>query len=74
MTSRPGSPKVRSDAGRTLSIRLPEELIARIDAAAQERLVSRAFIAEHLISEGLENLIPVEEMRLTKASPPAAAN
>lgn len=66
MTGTPGNPKRRSDAGRTLSIRLPEELLARLDQEASTRLVSRSFLAERLIIEGLDDLIPVADVRLTR--------
>lgn len=68
MPGTPGRPKRRSDAGRTLSMRLSEETLERLDGVARERLVSRSFLAERLIVEGLDNLIPVEEMRWTRGA------
>jgi hypothetical protein len=52
-------PKARTDAGRTLTIRLPEEVLTKLDAEASARVLSRTKLAELLLIRGLAGLLPV---------------
>lgn len=56
-----------SRRGRTSTgLRFPDDLHAAITAAAKERGVSFNYIVVHLCREGMERLIPVEEVRWTR--------
>lgn len=46
------------------SVRLPPELMKRLEDAAQERMVSRNWLATRLLEEGLDRLIPLDEIRV----------
>ena len=50
----------------SISVRLTPELHTRLIEAADERMLSANFLAIKAIEEFLENLIPVEELRLTR--------
>lgn len=58
-------PKVHGDRVQT-AIRLDRELHTRLTNAAEERDVSVNFLIHHAVRDLLDNLIPVEELRLTR--------
>lgn len=41
---------------QSVSVQLPTELVARIDAAATERVVGRGFLLRYFIEQGMANL------------------
>lgn len=47
-------------------IRLPESLHDRIEAEAKSRGVPMNWLITRLLAEGVERLIPADEMRLTR--------
>lgn len=53
-------PKKRSEVGRTLTIRLPEEVLAQLDTEATARVLSRTKLAELLLTRGLAALPPLD--------------
>lgn len=58
-------------AGRkrlTTGIRFPEQVHERLKAAADERDLSINYLVVKAVEEFLDNLIPVEELRLTRSS------
>jgi hypothetical protein len=55
-----------------LHVRLSAELHDRLRAAATERALGLNFLCVHLLSEGLDRLIPVEDLRLTRPRPEQA--
>ena len=50
----------------TTAIRLPEDLHRRLREAADERDLSINYLVVKAVEEFLENLIPVDELRLTR--------
>jgi predicted transcriptional regulator len=56
----------RDDNRRTVTIRMPDEVHRRLEAAAAERYVSVSWLATKAIVELLDRLIPVDEVRLTR--------
>lgn len=47
----------------TLNVtRMPRELVEAIDKAAAERMVGRRLLIELFLREGLERLVPVDEL------------
>jgi predicted transcriptional regulator len=46
----------------TVSLRLAPDLLRRLDAAAEERDVGRNWLIGRLLEEGLERLVPVDEL------------
>ena len=50
----------------SVSLRLPEALVARLQAAADERGVERTWLAERLLAEALDALLPVSDFVLTR--------
>lgn len=52
----------------SISIGMPDELAERLQCAADERMVSRSLLGEALIREGLERLIPPNEVRWTRGA------
>lgn len=56
----------QSDDRMQLSVGLPRDLVAAIDAAADERMIGRRLFIEKLLAEGMEALIPVGELRLVR--------
>lgn len=50
----------------TTAIRFPDELHDRLKSAAEERDLSINFLVIKAVEEFVENLIPVEELRLTR--------
>lgn len=52
----------------TTGIRFPEDLHERLKTAAEERDLSINYLVVKAVEEFLDNLIPVEELRLTRAS------
>lgn len=48
------------------NLRLPRELLARIDAAAADRDLGRNYLICKLLEEGLDRLIPASELSLTR--------
>lgn len=51
----------------TTAIRLPEDLHRQLREAADERDLSINYLVVKAVEEFLENLIPVEELRLTRS-------
>lgn len=47
-------------------LRLRPEVHTRLLAAADERDVSAAWLANRLLSDALDNLVPASEMKLTR--------
>lgn len=56
----------RTDEPAPVYLRFPPQLVADLDAAAEERGLSRAALCRLLLADGLTRLIPVEELRLTR--------
>lgn len=56
-------------ARRSVSIRLEANLADRLSAAAEERVVSVSWLASRLLAEGIDRLIPADELRLTTTQP-----
>ncbi len=50
----------------TTAIRLPDDLHERLRHAADERDLSINFLVVKAVEEFVDNLIPVEELRLTR--------
>lgn len=50
----------------TTAIRFPDDLHERLRAAAEERDLSINFLVVKAVEEFVENLIPVEDLRLTR--------
>ncbi len=50
----------------TTAIRFPEELHERLKGAADERDLSINYLVVKAVEEFIENLIPVEELSLTR--------
>jgi predicted DNA-binding protein len=51
----------------TTGIRFPEDLHERLKQAAEERDLSINYMVVKAVEEFLENLIPVEELKLTRS-------
>ena len=65
-------PRKTDDKGRIhLTIRISPELHERVKQAADDRLVSTNLLLTKLIEDGMERLIPVDEIRLTRPPTPA---
>lgn len=62
-------PKTRT----TTAIRFPEEVHEQLKAAADERGLSINFMVVKAVEEMLENLLPADELRLTRPSRSSAA-
>jgi predicted HicB family RNase H-like nuclease len=58
----------RSKQRTTTAIRFPEELHERLKKAADERDLSINFLVVKAVEELLENLVPANELRLTRAA------
>lgn len=54
---------------RPLTVQLPGELIDRLTAAAEERVIGRSLLIEHLLSQGLDDLVPMGELRRRRSQP-----
>jgi len=52
------------------ALRLPVDLHDRIKAAAADRDVSTNWLMERLLADGVDRLIPVDELVLTRSEPP----
>ena len=50
----------------TTAIRFPDELHERLKAAADERDLSINYLVVKAVEEFVDNLIPVDELRLTR--------
>lgn len=61
-------PKVHHEERVTTAFRIPKDLHQRLQAAAAERDLSANFLAVKALEEFLGNLVPADELRLTKAS------
>jgi predicted HicB family RNase H-like nuclease len=61
-----GDPNVLYRARGGTTIGLPDELHQRIAEAAEARGVSASWLVRRLLAEGLDNLKPATELRLTK--------
>ncbi len=55
----------KREACQQVSLSLPRSLIAKLDEAANARDVGRRWLIERLLVDGVERLVPVEELRLT---------
>jgi hypothetical protein len=54
---------------RTITASLPVDLVEKLDAAAAARDVGRRWLIERLLADGVDRLVPIEELRLTRSSP-----
>lgn len=61
-------PKVHHEERVTTAFRLPRDLHQRLQDAAAERDLSANYLAVKALEEFLDNLVPAEELRLTKAA------
>lgn len=61
-------PKVHHEERVTTAFRIPKDLHQRLQEAAAERDLSANFLAVKALEEFLGNLVPADELRLTKAS------
>lgn len=61
-------PKVHHEERVTTAFRIPKELHGRLQEAAAERDLSANFLAVKAIEEFLDNLVPAEELRLTRTA------
>jgi len=52
-TGRPAAPVVTKAERGQIQIRLPQDLIDRLDVEAERRRVSKTFLVEQMISSGL---------------------
>jgi predicted HicB family RNase H-like nuclease len=59
-------PKVHHDPRVTTAVRLPEELHERLRKAAADRDLSANYLVVKALEEFLNNLVPAEELRLTR--------
>lgn len=57
-----------AESHRSVTVMLPVSLIEAIDEACHARDVGRRWLIERLLAEGVERLIPVEELRLTRTA------
>jgi len=62
-----GRPKTTPDGRVNTGCRFDPDLHAALQVAASDREVSFNWIVNRLCREGLERLIPVDEMRLTQS-------
>lgn len=58
--------RAKNDDRVHTALRLPEDLLKRLREAAEERDLSMNFLVVKAVEEFLENLIPAEELRLTR--------
>lgn len=49
---------------QSVSVSLPTELVARLDAAASERVVGRGFLLRYFIEQGMANLPALPNRRV----------
>lgn len=61
-------PKVHHEERVTTAFRLPRDLHQRLQDAAAERDLSANFLAVKALEEFLNNLVPADELRLTRVS------
>lgn len=61
-----GRPRTEPEYRVTTSVRLPEELYEQLKEAAEDRALSMNRLMTRLLAEGVEDLVPVEEMRLRR--------
>jgi hypothetical protein len=61
-------PKVHHEDRVTTAFRLPKALHIRLQEAAADRDLSANFLAVKALEEFLDNLVPAEELRLTRVS------
>lgn len=54
---------------KQIIFRADPELVDRISAAAEERGISRNHLIGRLLTEGLDDLIPSDELRFTRPKP-----
>ncbi len=59
-------PKVHHEERVTTAFRLPKELHEKLTEAAAERDLSANFLAVKALEEFLDNLVPADELRLTR--------
>lgn len=59
-------PKVHHEDRVTTAFRLPKDLHARLTEAAAERDLSANFLAVKALEEFLDNLVPADQLRLTR--------
>lgn len=58
----------RPRARTTTAIRFPEDVHQRLKEAADERDLSINFMVVKAVEEMLENLVPADELRLTRSA------
>jgi hypothetical protein len=61
----------RADDGRArvqTSLRLAPDVLDRLQTAADERGIGRNLLIEWLLADGLDRLIPVDELVLTRST------
>lgn len=61
-------PKVHHEERITTAFRVPKDLHARLHEAAADRDLSANYLAVKALEEFLDNLVPADELRLTRAS------
>ncbi|MBW3536852.1 MAG: ribbon-helix-helix domain-containing protein [Actinobacteria bacterium] len=59
-------PKVHHEDRVTTAFRLPKDLHAKLTEAAAERDLSANFLAVKALEEFLDNLVPADQLRLTR--------
>jgi hypothetical protein len=64
-----GRPSLNGHSRTTTALRIPPVLYEQVKNAADERGVGVNWLIVRLIAEGMERLIPVEELRLTRPPP-----
>lgn len=47
---------------RRLSIELDTDLVTALDAAANERCIGRTVLMDHILRDGLNRLIPLDDL------------
>lgn len=50
-------------------VRMPEELVDKLQTEAEARMVSKTWLASRLVIEGLRNLKPVDAPWITQSTP-----
>ncbi len=63
-------PRTEDDDRVSTNVRFPPDLIARLDTAAAERSLSRNWLICKAVEQYLDDLIPLDELVLTRPRPP----
>lgn len=64
-----GGLEARADTMTLNVTKMPRELVEAIDAAAAERMVGRRLLIELFLREGLERLVPVDQLVRRRSDP-----